>query len=258
MTTTHSIVDELIDGWEYWCPDKGCRNRTFSVASESDKYRYGTDGDDDRHLQVRVLKCARCFSALVIGTYTYYNNQVGWAARGQRWTSAESKILSLGAGISSSRPPKHPTEYVAFLEPAETRELPKGLSKNVVTSFREAEFAVSKNKPISAAATIRNTVRLIVEDNDLDARNLKDAIKSLPFDKEYRDAISDLKIVGDDTMHYEGYSMAELRAALEVLALALGEHARRRENIEKLRKAVGTKRSEKGKAAKALKTQVAE
>lgn len=254
---SNSLVDELVSDWEYWCPDKACRNRTFNVSSESDSYLSGVDAGDERYIKVRTLICNRCYKPLVMGTFTYKNTKDGWAARGEKWTTSEMRNMNIGVGIST-RPPKHPVEYIAFLEPAEERDLPKGMSKSVVASFREAEFAVSKSKPISAAATIRNTVRLIVEDNNLDASNLKDAIKKLPFEKDYRDAIGNLKIVGDDSMHYEGYGMPELRAALEVLALALIEHARRSENIEKLKKAVGTKRSEKGKLAKVAEKQLAE
>lgn len=254
---SNSIVDELIDNWEYWCPDKSCRNRTFNVPSVSESYLAGMDSGDQRYITVRVLTCNRCYKPLIMGTYTYKNDKDGWGARGHKWTSAEMRTMNIASGISIPKP-KHPVEYIAFLEPAEERDLPKGINKLVVSSFREAEFAVSKNKPISAAATIRNTVRLMVEDNGLNAGNLKDAIKKLPFEKDYRDAIGNLKIVGDDSMHYESYGMAELRAALEVLALALNEHARRSENIEKLKKAVGTKQSEKGKVVKVAEKQSAE
>ena len=154
----------------------------------------------------------------------------------------------------SGTPPYQPQEYVAFTEPVQERELPKDLNKKIVASFREAEYAVAKNKPISSASSIRNTVRLIVEDNGIAKDNLKEAIKELPFDKEYVDAIGNLKAIGDDTLHYEEYQMKELRTAVEVLALALNQHAAKTSNLAQLHKAVSEKGSAKAKSKAKTKT----
>lgn len=152
---------------------------------------------------------------------------------------------------SSSTPPYQPQEYLAFTEPVQERELPKGLNKKIIASYREAEYAIAKNKPISSASAIRNTVRLIVEDNGITEGSLKEAIKKLPFDAEYITALGNLKIIGDDTLHYEEYDIAELRPAIEVLGLALNQHATKLDNLAKLHKAVSDKGSKKSKDEKA-------
>ncbi len=149
--------------------------------------------------------------------------------------------------MSSGTPPYQPQEYLAFTEPVQEQELPDGLNKKIVASYREAEYAIAKNKPIGSASAIRNTVRLIVEDNGITENNLKEAIKKLPFDTEYVTALGNLKIIGDDTLHYEEYSIEELRPAIAVLGLALNQHATKLENLAKLHKAVSDKGSKKAK-----------
>jgi hypothetical protein len=248
LTTTD--LESLIDGWEYWCPK--CRNRTCTIISETERLPVGEKDGEAKFLVLRVLQCTRDEYPLIIGTSVYYNTNKGWGARGQTMTKSDSIMWSRTSMMSSGSPPYMPKEYVEFIEPTQERELPSGLNKKIIASFREAEKAVSKNMPISAAASIRNTVRLIVEDNNINDDNLKLAVKKLPFDDTYISAMSELKIVGDHTLHYEEYKMSELVSALEVLALSLNQQATTQNNLAKLHKATsdkGTKRSREKKTS---------
>jgi len=243
-------LEEVIDGWEYWCPNKDCRNRTFTIDTETDSSLIvSSDGKEQKYLTVRVLICDRCRSPLVIGTNTYYNHEKGWGARGEVITSSIARMHA-AAIMSSSPPPHYPVEYIAFTEPVMERTLPEKLPKQVIGSFREAEYAISKNKPISAAAAIRNTVRLIVEGNKIADKNLKDAIKKLPFNEEYLQALSNMKIMGDDTLHFEEYDISDLQPALETLHLALDDYYAHQQRLAQLHKAVSDKASKKAKSNK--------
>jgi len=256
MTRVYTTADleSIIEGWQYWCPVNTCRNRTCRVGSETDKLKIGDGNGDTKYLIVRTLTCERCGYPLVLGTNVYYNQSKGWGARGQVMTTSNAKMFSRLDVSPHSTPPYQPQEYIAFTEPVQERELPKDLNKKIVASFREAEYAVAKNKPISSASSIRNTVRLVVEGNGIVEDSLKEAIKKLPFDKAYIDAIGNLKVLGDDTLHYEEYKMEDLRPAIEVLALALNQHATQLSNLAQLHKAVSDKGSTKAKTN--TKTQV--
>lgn len=247
---TTEDLESIIDGWQYWCPVNSCRNRTCSVVTETDNHFVSRDGDESKYLTVRMLTCDRCKYPLVVGTNTYYDKQVGWDARGRVMTASNARMYARTSIIGGGTPPYQAQEFIAFTEPAQERELPKSLTKKLVASFREAEFALAKGKPISTAAATRNTIRLVVEEYGIEYDNLKEAIKKLPFDKEYRDAIGNLKIVGDDTLHYEEYTLTELRSAVDVLALALSQHAVKSESLNLLHKAVSDKASAKAKTQK--------
>ena len=245
MRIMSSDLEDLIDGWDYWCPDETCRNRTFTIETESENFLTNTrNNDESKYLRVRVLLCSRCKTPLVIGTNTYYSEKIGWGAREQVHLKSESRMMAASIMAGQSLP-YHPMEYVAFLEPSSERPLPSKLSKKIVKSFREAEFAVDKNKPISAGAALRNTVRLIVDDYGIKSPNFKDAIKELPFDKEYVDALVNMKIIGDDTLHYEEYEISDIKPALDSLYLAIQDHHARQERLAQLHKAVSTKASQR-------------
>jgi hypothetical protein len=244
-------LEEVIEGWEFWCWNKNCRNRTFTINTETGNdilLSVNSETGEKKYLKVRVLICDKCKKPTVIGTNRYWSTGDGWAARGELLTSNMAKMMAATTMWSGNGQSHHvPKEFIAFIEPSRERELPKGLSKKVVSSFREAEFALDKNKPISAAAVIRNTVRLLVEANGIDEENLKEAIKLLPFDKEYVDAMGHLKIMGDDTLHYEEYTIDELAPAVETLHLALLDYYTKQDRLAKLKKAVGDKASKQGK-----------
>lgn len=242
-------LESIVKDWDYWC--NNCRNRTCKIKTETDKLKVGEVGNDTKHLIVRTLTCDRCGYPLVLGTNVYYNQGKGWDARGRVMTKSNAMMYSRVDISSSSTPPYQPQEYLAFTEPVQERELPKGLNKKIVASYREAEYAIAKNKPISSASAIRNTVRLIVEDNGITESSLKEAIKKLPFDAEYITALGNLKIIGDDTLHYEEYDIIDLRPAIAVLGLALNQHATKLDNLAKLHKAVSDKGSKKSKDEKA-------
>ena len=246
---TTADLEDIIKDWGYWC--NNCQNRTCKVITETDRLKVGEAGKDTKHLIVRTLTCDRCGYPLVLGTNVYYNQSNGWDARGSVMTTSNATMYSRLDVMSSGTPPYQPQEYLAFTEPVQERELPKGLNKKIVASYREAEYAIAKNKPISSASAIRNTVRLIIEDNGITESNLKEAIKKLPFDAEYITALGNLKIIGDDTLHYEEYDIAELRPAIAVLGLALNQHATKLDNLAKLHKAVSDKGSKKAKNEKA-------
>jgi len=153
-----------------------------------------------------------------------------------------------GAAIMSGHGvPHHPMEFIAFTEPVQEVELPKSLPSKIAASYREAEYAVSKNKPISAGAALRNTVRLLVEANKITETNFKEAIKKLPFANEYIDALVNMKIIGDDTLHFEEYEIAEIRTATEILQLALADYYSKMQRLADLHKAVSAKGSKKAK-----------
>lgn len=226
-------LEQRIKDWEYWCPR--CKNRTCGIVIETpNKIKEGEEDGDTRYLSVRVLTCNRCIAPTVLGTYTYHNSDKGWDARGSWYPPGNWSI-------------SRPNEYLAFQEPVSERELPKTLPKKVKTSFREAEFAVAHRKPIAAAAAMRNTIRLFVKSEGIELDELKAAIKQLNIANTYQDALGNLKIVGDHTLHFEEYSMAELTNALEVLYLALTETYRSRERLHDLTKAVGDKASKRGR-----------
>lgn len=243
-------LESIIKDWEYWCPVNTCRNRTFRVGTETEKLKLGEDRGDTKYLIVRTLACERCGYPLVLGTNVYYNQDKGWGARGEVMTISNAKMFSRLDVMSTSRPPYQPQEYLAFTEPVQERELPKDLNSKIVSSFREAEYSITKGKPIGGASAIRNTVRLIVEDYDIVEDSLKQAITKLPFEKDYISALGNLKIIGDDTLHYEEYTIEELRPALEVLAIALNQHSTRTSNLERLHKIVSDKASKKAKDKK--------
>lgn len=247
---TTEDLEYLIDKWEYWCPK--CKNRTSTVINETARLFVSSKDGKDKYLVVRVLQCTRDHFPLIIGTNVYHSKDKGWGAEGQTMTKSNSIMWSRASIMSSGTPPYEPLEYVAFTEPTPQRELPSGLKEKIVASFREAEKAVSKSMPISAAAAIRNTVRLIVEDYDIHEDKLELAVKKLPFDESYVSAMTDLKIVGDHTLHYEEYKIPELVSAIEVLALSLNQHATTQNNLAKLHKATsdkGTKRSRDKKSS---------
>lgn len=251
-----SNLEEVVDSWEYWCPNKNCRNRTFTIDTEtSSSLAASSSGGETKYLNVRVLVCDRCKTPMVLGTNIYYNQQRGWDVRGAINTHAELQMLSRLDVSSSGTMSKHPIEYVAFIEPVPERPLPAKLDKDIVASFREAEYAIAKYKPISAAAAIRNTVRLLVEKYGITESNLNDAVKQLPFAPEYLAALGDMKIMGDDTLHYEHYKISELVPAVETLHLALQDYYDHQERLVLLHKAVGDKASKKGKEQKVLKKQ---
>lgn len=248
MSIVPKDLEEIIHSWSYWCPDRECRNRTFTIESGTNTKLYvsSEENGDSRYLTVRVLVCERCKTPTVIGTHAYHNKKAGWGARGEVITSSNAKMSA--AAVISGRPlPYQAQEYIAFIEPVQERPLPKKVSKKISESFREAEYAIDKNKSISAAAAIRNTIRLIVEDNKITKSNLKQAIKELPFHDEYIKALGNMKIMGDDTLHYEEYSISELKPALESLYLALEDYYAHKDRLTQLHKAVSDKASKKGK-----------
>lgn len=250
MKISDQELEQVIQNWEYWCPDKNCRNRTYSVVLKHDDgfLVSRSSAGLERYITVRVLECSRCGKPLVIGTNTYRDKEKGWDAKGSLYTSSQSRMLAASMIGGGSRLSPHPKEYIVFTEPVVERELPPGLSKKVVASFREAEFALSKDKPVSAAATIRNTIRLLVEEEKIQEEHLNEAVKQLPFDKEFINALGNMKIMGDDSLHYEEYTILELAPAVDVLHLALQDYYAHTERLAGLKKAVGDKASKKGKA----------
>lgn len=237
-------IERRIKGWEYWCPDPACKNRTYvTVVEMRDALPAGQDNNDTRHLTVRVFKCARCSMPTVLGTYKYFNREKGWSAR-ETWIDRRHFAASI---MSHGSIPENPYEYLAFQEPGSMRELPTTTPKKVAASFREAEYAVGHQKPIGAAAAIRNAIRLLVESEGVTETKLKAAIKLLDIPDEYRKALGDLKLVGDHTLHFEEYEVAELKDAIDVLYLVLSDTYRSREQLKALQSAVGSKASKKGK-----------
>ncbi len=241
-------LEKRVKDWEYWCPK--CKNRTSGVIVETPSpILQGSEAADERYLTVRVLTCGRCSAPTVLGTFTYYNDEKGWAARGNIsqvgwWTPPVRGPQTKPVTTSSGRP----LEYVAFQEPVSERELPVTIPKKVKESFREAEFAVAHYKPIGAASCIRNAIRLLVEHEGIKTAELKAAITELDMPDGYRRALGNLKLVGDHTLHFEEYKIPELANALEVLHLALSETYHSREQLAALESAVGSKASQQGKA----------
>ena len=249
MKLNENELEQVIENWEYWCPDKKCRNRTYSVAisHEGGFFVSRNQSGIEKYITVCVLKCIRCGTPLIIGTNTYHSDKEGWDVKGSTYTRSEGRMLAAATISSGSPPPRHPKEYIAFTEPVSERDLPEKLPKKIVESFREAEYGISKNKPISAAATIRNTIRLIVESEKIESEHLNEAVKKLPFNKEFIDALGKMKIMGDDSLHYEEYEISELTPALDVLHLALEDYYAHIDRLAKLDKAVGDKASKKGR-----------
>jgi adenine-specific DNA methylase len=237
-------LHEIIESWSFLCWD--CKNKTFQVIEESANLEIGSNSKGETiHIKVRVLQCDNCKKPTIIGTNAYYSDDDGWAARGDVIPSHIAKMLANvdvthWSDGSSQRVPK---EFVAFVEPARKRDLPTGVSKKVGAAFHEAEKAVDNNMPISAAATIRTTIRLLVESHKITETELKKAVRLLPFDKEYLDALSQLKLIGDHSLHHEEYEATDLNNAIDVLHLALVEYYAKQNSLKKLQKAVSSKSS---------------
>jgi len=93
------IVDDLehvIDGWEYWCWDNTCKNRTFWISNESgDDILLSTNSEtgEKKLLKVRLLICQRCHKPTVLGTYRYWDTSNGWATRGEIVPSSIAKMM---------------------------------------------------------------------------------------------------------------------------------------------------------------------
>lgn len=245
-------LEELIVDWEYFCPDLECRNRTFVIDTDSKGNNIRSDlNGSDKYLTIRILKCSRCSSIYVIGTYYFKHSDEDKIESDSVVLKSDMKMLSTSdifTGSLSSQVPRHPKEYIAFTEPALEKPLPNKLPLNIKKSYREAEFAISHNKPISAAASIRNTIRLIVEKLNISEKNFKSQIKKLPFSKDYIDAFLEMKIIGDHTLHYEEYSINDLKPALNTLYIALKEYYDHLDNIKALHKSVSNKASQKAKS----------
>lgn len=249
MSIQPKELEEIISNWNYWCPNISCKNRTFRIDTNTDKFLVSENSKRvKKFLTIRVLICERCSVPTIIGTNTYYSNEKGWGASGSVILESTQKMLAAASIVSSLSIPKIPTEYIAFTEPVTERPLPGKLPVKIVKSFREAEYAVNKNKPISAAATIRNTLRLLVEHYKITEEHFKDQLKELPFDKEFIVALQDMKIMGDDSLHYEEYKISDIIPALEVLHLALEDYYSHIHSMSKLHSAVSIKASKKAKS----------
>src|SRR5690606_15035190 len=118
MKLNQNELEQVIDQWEYWCPNKKCRNRTYSVSISHDSAFFVSENQSGvkKYLTVRVLKCSRCYTPLVIGTNTYRSEKNGWDEKGSTYTKSEARMLA-AATISGSPLSKHPIEYIAFTEP---------------------------------------------------------------------------------------------------------------------------------------------
>jgi hypothetical protein len=235
-------LHEVIENWSFLC--WSCKNKTFKISDESSSLEIGSNSKPETiYLKVRVLQCDNCSKPTVIGTNLYHSDKNGWAERGEVLPSHIAKMLARADVTSwndgSSR--NVPKEFIAFIEPVRQRDLPSGVSKKVKSAFHEAEKAVDKNMPISAAATIRTTIRLMVESYNITEPELKKAVRLLPFDKEYLDAMSQLKLIGDHSLHFEEYEIEDLQNAVEVLHLALVEYFTKQESLKKLKQAVSSK-----------------
>jgi hypothetical protein len=241
-------LHEVIDGWSFLCWN--CKNKTFRITVQSSNLEIGSNNKGEKiNIKVRVLQCGNCDKPTVLGTNVYYSEKEGWAARGEVLPSHIAKMIARAdvTNWSDGSNQNVPKEFIAFIEPARQRELPKGVSKKVKTAFHEAEKAVDKHMPISAAAAIRTAIRLLVESHNISEPELKKAVRLLPFDKEYLDALSQLKLIGDHSLHYEGYDVEDLQNAVEVLHLALVEYYTKQESLKKLQQAVSSKSAKKAK-----------
>lgn len=241
-------LHEVIDGWSFLC--WSCKNKTFRISDESANHEIGSNSKGEKiHLKVRVLVCDNCTKPTVLGTNIYYSDIDGWAARGEVLPSHIANMLARAdvTNWSDGSSQTVPKEFIAFIEPARQRELPTGVSKKVQAAFHEAEKAVDKNMPISAAASIRTTIRLLVESHSITEPELKAAVRLLPFDKEYLDAMSHLKLIGDHSLHYEEYETEDLKNAIEVLYLALVEYHSKQNSLKKLQQAVSSKSTKMAK-----------
>lgn len=241
-------LHEVIEGWSFLCWD--CKNKTFRIIVQSGNLEIGSNTKGETvHIKVRVLQCDNCSKPTVLGTNIYHTEKEGWAARGEVLPSHIAKMIARAdvTHWSDGSSQNVPKEFIAFIEPVRQRELPKGVSKKVKTAFHEAEKAVDKHMPISAAATIRTAIRLLVESHNITEPELKKAVRQLPFDKAYLDALSQLKLIGDHSLHYEEYDDEDLKNAIEVLHLALVEYYTKQESLEKLEKAVSSKSTKKAK-----------
>lgn len=217
----------ILQDWTFICPF--CGNKTFT-GKWSEKYMKDKIIDDrtglTRYLNIYVLECGNCKKIITVGSYFFCDRVKGWAACGM---------------YSGGRP----YEYLAFQTPNRQISLPSVLKSEIKQSFKEALHNLDYNQTMSAGAMIRNTLRLIIEDQGIEEDNLDQAIDKLRIDSESKKLAKNLKAFGDLTLHFEDFKRDELEKGvlclIDIIEDIYGRQQRRLE-VEKIITKKHTKR----------------
>lgn len=142
---------------------------------------------------------------------------------------------------------KNEPNEVLMQYPSQDYEIPEYIPKTIRKFFREAIKAYSFGLPNSASAMCRRTIYEICNKQKTQGRDYKQKIINLGLDKRITDPLLNIKSIGDDTLHSEGWDKETIKMAIDTLGIIINMIYIQEERIKDFSKDYSKAKQLKGK-----------
>lgn len=110
---------------------------------------------------------------------------------------------------------------IAFQYPVDGSDLSKHVPSKIRKMYKEAKDAFGFGLMDSSSMMARKTIYAICDDRGIEGNDYKEKIKNLPLKKEITDPLLNIKYIGDETVHSEGWNKQTVVKALDALGLII-------------------------------------
>lgn len=122
----------------------------------------------------------------------------------------------------------------------------KGIPRNIIDHYNEAERCMSVGSLTGAGACLRKTIYALCDDKKAQGKDRREQIENLPVKGEYKELLKQVKWLGDNMTKPDTitYKKEQVDLALEVLPLVIDELYAKDEKIEKVARILAKQRSD--------------
>ncbi len=196
------------------CPHCGIKNVYYkkqSVHKESVKYQFEKAAIPWAFYEFShyIIMCSREECSRL----TYFKIKERILTPGHGWQDLELKEIEI--------------QY-----PSSTSQLPEYVPEKIRKFYREAVDALNFSLLSSASIMCRKVVYEICNKQKVIGKDYKEKIKNLGFDKRITDPLLNIKNIGDETVHANGWDKITIRKAMDVLAIIIDKVYTQEERIK--------------------------
>lgn len=110
---------------------------------------------------------------------------------------------------------------IIFQYPSQKNDLPDYIPANIRKYFKEAVEAFSFGLYNSASMMCRKVIYELCDKKSSGGEDYKEKIINLGFDKRITDPLLNIKNIGDDTVHANGWDKGTIKEALEAVGIII-------------------------------------
>lgn len=185
------------------CPHCGIKNVTYTVLSRDHEYLSYTDTNTGNYL-----------FTIDWGHYLIQCNREN--CKKFTYLKIKEKIQKPGLGWSDIHPLEIEIQY-----PSSNALLPEYIPEKIRLYYKEAIDAYNFGLLSSASIMCRKCIYEICDKQKTTGDDYKQKIKNLGFDKRITDPLLNIKNIGDETVHSNGWDKETIEKAIDVLGIII-------------------------------------